>query len=339
MKKDTWVFLRSAHEGKQERTGLAPSDSLSDCDDLWTYLFAMVVKKADVRGIVLRVGDPYVVNYGKDLIEFRSLDLNFPPGCESPDLIFNRGGYRDYLPYLNKHQDVPSVYIGCGRRWNPEDEKWSPWMKGVRRDLVLVDSESQKRMLVQDHSEVFPKPALDHLFWSEPVEKQFDLVFICHTPREIKGGKWLASRIPDGTSVLVVGPEDGWLRKESVSGRIRVRFTGKVPRRLVRHLACQARVGVVCDDGKCDSGPRVLPEYLAMGIPVIVRECVRAHLPGYVTSETGIVVIDDPPDFGNALRTLIELGKLGKLNPREVYWKKYRMNHAADRLVRLVESL
>jgi len=306
---------------------------------MWTHLFAKAVEQSlDVFGMILRVGAPYSVVYNDRLVEMRVPDLGVLEIV--PDLILNRGGYKEYLPLLKRFQNVPSVYIGCGRRWNPTDMYWSSWMKDIRVDCVLVDSPAQQKELLYENTfrvEVFPKPALDHIFRPVVVKKDFDIVFISHRPDDFKGGPWLASYLPDGCRILCVGVENERLREEASSGRLYVEATGKVPRRDVPAQACRGYVGVVCDDGLCDSGPRVLPEFLAMNLPVIVRSCVRADLGRYISLQSGRVVRDGKIWLTHAIQDLMI--NYDKLAPRAFYKKGLTLKHAAARMVGLFEEL
>jgi len=342
--KKSWVFLRSAHCGDAERHGPPPSNTLSTNEDMWTHLFLEALSQTSgVQGVMVRMGDFYEVQYSDRLREVRlpSLDC-LPELVKKESLIINRGGYREYLPYLERHQGIPSIYIGAGRRWNPLDRHWSPWMEGVRVDVVLVDSAKQKETLdqLQIESVVFPKPALDTFFFSKETKpKKYDLVFNCHRPEEFKGGPWLAERVPDGCRVLVIGPENKWLERERRKGRICVIYTGKVKRQDVAGFVSQARVAVVCDDGVCDSGPRVLPEFLAMGVPVIVRNAVRVDFQSYINDQTGRLVGDDTFEFHDALKQLLVVASSGLGRKRIIrhYMHNLSMDSAGERFCAIIE--
>ena len=334
----TWVLLRSAHKGKENRTGSPPSGDLDKCEDMWTILFDKALQKiGNTRGIIIKVGQSYSVRYKPYLIECRLSDL-ITFSLDEVDLIINRGGYIEYMPFCELYSSTPLIYLGCGMRWNPYNEKWA-WLNSLDPSCILVDSKQQKEEIGQlANVEIFPKPALDHLFYPRNhIKKQYDLVYNCHRPDAFKGGPWLAPRIPDGCKVLVIGPENKWLKKESDSGRINVAFTGTVLKSEVPVLASQAKVGVVCDDGLCDSGPRVLPEFLAMDIPVIVRNTVRADLDNYIKPLiSGMVVGDDSAEFKMALKRLLR-NKSGKA--RDIYKASFNLDCAADRLIKISKGI
>ena len=289
-----------------------------------------MVEKAGVNGIIIRYGNFYKVVYRKNLVEYRLTDWSL---IKDVDLIISRGGYNEYISFLQKHQNTPHIYLGCGIRWNPFD-RCVEGMKGLRVDGVLVDSEKQDNIIKdQVQTIVFPKPAADNIFYPlSDVKKQYDLVYNCFASVSIhKGGSWLAPRIPNGCKVLVIGPENKWLEAEAKTGRIFVDYTGRIPITDVCVIASQARVGVVCDDGKQDSGPRVLPEFLAMDIPVIVRDTVRINFKHYITAQSGIVMKDDCSriDFGIGMKSLIT----NKIQPYKHYVENLTLDKASDRFL------
>lgn len=297
---EKWLFLRSAIKAGFERFGQPPSPDLVVNDDMWTQLFAVLVRLAGVEGIILREGVPYQVSYaGTQVTDCRVSNLLDFAG--KFDVVFNRGGYPQYCGILGRNQRAFRVYVGCGRNWRPPTV-----------DLVLVDHKQQLEELrsVGCPAILFTKPAADNVFRPFGVPKKHGFVWMCRWPRGFKGGDWLGERIPMGESLLHIGPHCEELSKASRRRGFSYATTSAVPRKQIPELACSGRVGVVCDDGLHDSGPRVLPEFLAMGIPVIVRGCVRANLRAYITPETGCVVGDSVDEFQEAARKLIGVSPL-----------------------------
>ncbi|HUU97052.1 MAG TPA: hypothetical protein VM487_15040, partial [Phycisphaerae bacterium] len=188
---------------------------------------------------------------------------------------------------------------------------------------------------------VFHKPAAETIFKPLDVPKRYHIVFICHRDgvpsehchEEFKGIHWLAQRIPNGLRVLRIGPPDLWFTR--ASRRLDVTITGLIPRAHVPRWACQAEIGVVCDNGHKDSGPRVLPELLAMNIPVIVRKKVRTDHWYCVPALAGKSVGEDPAEFVSALAAI--QGSLGSFLPRIVYQERMSIDVTADRLAGLIE--
>jgi len=337
------LFLRSAHSGDDERGGPEPSPDLAKMADMWTLLFdAVLARLPNAKGLIARVGRPYTVQYNDRLTEVRVPDL-LALSAWNPNAIIDRGGYKEYLPIHAATPDAFRLYVGCGSRWNPRAVKW---LQGVRYDMTLVDSPGQMEAMADEMSGaagvvVFHKPAAETIFKPVDVPKRYHVVFICHRDgtlnphchEEFKGIEWIAERIPDGLRVLRIGPRDEWFTR--ASKRLDVTVTGLIPRAHVPRWACQAEVGVVCDNGHKDSGPRVLPEFLAMDIPVIVRKTVRTDHWHCVPALAGKSVGEDPAEFVSALAAI--QGSLGSFRPRLVYDGRMSIGVAADRLAGLIE--
>ena len=203
-------------------------------------------------------------------------------GLDRPvDILWVRGRY-SYAPAIERHKDAYKVFLPCGSGVDTTQDRGF--------DLVLVDSELQIAAASERFKGarvmVFPKPALADVFHPVPARKDFDVVFNCHRLSDFKGYSWLVERLPKGTRVLRIGPKDPWFAGAAHLG---VEWTGRIPLREVALQASRAKVGVVCDDGRWDSGPRILPEFLAMNIPVLLRHMVRASR-RYITPQTGAVV-------------------------------------------------
>ena len=320
-----WLFLRSAHKGGA-LTSPPPVQILDPHADMWTGLFAEIVRQVRGEGQVRVLGKPIEV-FGSNVVIRRAPD--FTSRMEKPDVIFNRGGYADYLPALHAWPDAVRVYYGAGKRYCPAD--------GVPYHIILTDTHAQREEVAEKHPEsrvaVFHKPAAK-CFVPVDAEKRFDVVFVCHTAAEFKGHHWLIERLPRGCRVLRIGTPDPWFAAANDSGRLVVTFTGNIRPDEIPAWACQALVGVVCDDGTADSGPRILPEYLAMNIPVVVRDTVRADFDAYIASETGLV--GDDRSFADRLEEV--LGDWPARSPRRYYEEHLSMKHAAARVVGLVDE-
>lgn len=318
-----WLFLRSAHKGEQLTAEAIPV--LDPLTDMWTGLFAEVVVQSGGRGEVRVLGEP--AELGGDALRFLRAG-DFSHSIEKPDVIFARGGYLDYLPALRAWPDAVRVYYGAGKRYCPGD--------GIAYDVILVDTPAQKAVVSERHPdarvEVFHKPAA-LCFRPVPAEQRFDVVFNCHRQAEFKGYKWLIDRLPR-CEVLRIGAPDPWFIGAVYAGNLHAVFTGNIQTSQIPAWACRAKVGVVCDDGTTDSGPRILPEYLAMGIPVLVRNTVRADLGAYVTPQTGRV--GDDETFGDLLNDILRNGH--GMDPRGYYDRHLSMPMAAAQIVRLVRE-
>ena len=332
-----WLLLRSAHAGESERTGPPPPADLAANDDMWTQLFAAVVAgdPAD-RGLIGRVGEPYEIAYDGQLTERRVPEL-IALADWRPDVIISRGGYRQYrrVELARGLNTATKCYLGAGERWNPG--AWG-WMSNQHYDVIFTDSPAQRAQIEHDRPDsrvaILHKPAAA-CFRPVACEKRFDVVFNCSRVASFKGHHWLAKRLPKRTRVLRIGPRDPWFAEREAAGRLEVTWTGVIPRRDVPAWACQAAVGVVCDNGLLDTGPRVLPEMLAMDIPVLVRRTVRADLAAYVRPETGELAGED--DFRAALTRL--RSRLDTCTPRRIYEAEFSLAAAARFIRGTVEEV
>jgi|GEM_PF-3539906 len=320
-------MMRSAHK-KAALTLEPPRGTLRAYGDMWTHLFAEMVRQAGGEGRLWRLGPDATHTWRPELIEIRSSAPDF--ASYRPEIIWNRGGYGDYLPALKAAPNAFRVYYGSGMRYIPKD--------GVFYHLILVDSPDQLRPVQETCPgslvRLFWKPAVDHLFKPTGAAKDFDLVFNCHSPKEEKGLAWLAPLIPPKTKVLRIGPPDPLFEKAHAERRFWVKFTGLLPIELVPAWLCRAKVGVVCDDGRYDSGPRILPEMIACGLPVLMRDTVRINTSRYLTPKTGLVVTAETFGhwFGKVLR------KYERLGDRPYYERHLGLRPAAAHLLGLVDE-
>ena len=308
-----WLFLRSAHKGNRDTP---PPDPILDVDeDMWCSLFARIVALDNARGQIWKVGSAWSSVYSDHLAVIRGPDITWGARFR-PDVIFDRGGYPDYVRLLDACPQALTVYYGAGERWCP----------ARRYDVVLTDMPAQRTEVLARYPSsrviVFHKPA-SPVFEPAMCKKTFDVVFVAGRPAAFKGFNWLIERLPEDARVLRIGPVDPWFSRAPFP----VAFAGVLQRREIPGWACRAKVGVVCDDGRYDSGPRILPELLAMNIPVLVRPTVRADLAAYVTPQTGRVVEDADVDY----QWLQE--HWSEMTPRRVYDERFSVDRAAQSIL------
>jgi len=330
---EQWLILRS---GKRLAYDDAPGGPLAACDDMWTHLFDRIIGLRGGEGRIWRRSTEETAAsgvYDTGLREFRgpAFDVDREPGEGwRPDLIVNRGGYGVYAEALRRWPSAFRVYYGAGMRYIPRD--------GLRYDLILVDTLRQEPDVRAAHPRslvrtIF-KPAIDDLFAPRGAAKRYDLVILCDGDKPHKGLDWLLPRIPPGLSVLRIGRPDSSFTKARDEGTLAVTFTGRVPHTEVPALAEQARVGVVCDDGQFDSGPRILPELLALGLPVVVRDTVRLNWDRYRHPEFCIPVNDR-----TAARMIARtVARAGGLDGREHYLKRIGLGPASRAWAHVIQE-
>lgn len=325
---ERWLFLRSAHGGAA--LDLPPPPPLEAQTDAWTLLFASLCRRRGAIGRIWRKANrPGLCRYDEFLDEVRSPSPIFDDGF-GPTHIFNRGGYGAYGPALEAASGAVAVYYGAGMRYAPRD--------GRNYRLVLVDAPSQMQE-VQGAApgalvKTFFKPAPPQFRPMPGVAKAWDCVFVAHSPSEAKGLAWVARRLPRGTSILRIGAEDPWFRAAARKGLFSVRFTGRVPHAEVPALLAQACVGLAVDDGRFDSGPRILSEQLACGLPVLLRDTVRVDRAFY-SNNRAVVEVNDATFRSLFIRTLAKVERMG-----DAAWaaKRLGVTEAAQRLSNLVDE-
>ena len=307
-----WLFLRSAHRTSGYTD--PPDRDLDPRSDMWIALFAELVRASGGCGEIWKQGWRYTHDVNINLRIVRYETLGEAAGFE-PDVIFNRGGYTAYEGVLAANPEATTIYYGAGERWCPTR----------RYDLILVDTPAQRAEAAARWPDsrviIMHKPASPVFKPRIAVGTEYDLIFICDSTAENKGCKWLADRLPADMKLLNIGPADKWLHAEFC--------TGSLPRHCVADYAGRAKVGVVCDDGMHDSGPRVLSELLAMNIPVIVRECVRADLDFLITPQTGVIANDK--NFAEKLREL--LADSDAMKPRRFYDRNLSIERCAQKIL------
>ena len=308
-----WLFLRSAHAGEGSTF---PDPILDIKTDMWCGLFAAMVRMSGDfdgdEGLIAKYGVPMSFTYPGEnsLHAVRSLDLGDVADDFKPDVIFDRGGYPEYHDALNRA--AFKIYYGAGTRWNPVEDY----------DLILVDTQAQKEIVAQSHPQsrvsVIHKPAA-RCFAPKRLRKEYDLVYICNSPSESKGTKWLAERVPPGVMVLHIGPANQWFAHS----------TGHLAKKDIPKFACYAKAGIVCDDGKHDSGPRVISELLAMDIPVLLRNTVRTEI---INSCNGMICNED--NFRGQLKKIMDSSE--SFTPRAWYKQNISMERVAEQIVEMI---
>jgi len=296
--------------------------SFEEIDDMWMLLFYRACKRLGFSSVeVWNWGGTRYVEYdAEDSVRFieRWLPNYWPDGASifSPDdvqLVFARGGFREYIPILNYFKNAVKIYYGAGKRHNPKmlDDP-------TDYNAVLCDTKEQEKELTSAGYTAFTfiKPACDTIFHPWKAEKYYDVVFIANAPqRQLKGHDFLFD-VLKGTHLhlLVIGIADASVISCATLRGVNSTFTGWVPRKVIPQLACRAKIGVCCSTSY-ESCPRVIPEYLAMDIPILVRSSVRFNTDLYVTPETGMSA--DDHTFLKTLEYMVH--NYTKFTPRKYY--------------------
>ena len=196
----------------------------------------------------------------------------------TPDVVFSRGGFKEYDRVFARYPSAFKIYYGAGRRF-------MPCHAFKKFDLILVDTPKQvqvaKAAFPSSAVELFVKPAADNVFKPQPGKKKYDVIFVGNEhPKGIKGQSFALPRMK-GCSVVHVGICRTLHKKFP-----KVHFTGWIPRKQLPALYGESKIAVVAAD-QYDSCPRVIPEALACGCPLLSLDSVRFWQQTYITPETG----------------------------------------------------
>jgi hypothetical protein len=233
--------------------------TMDECDDIYTLMADKIAEEVCVaywggkRKFSPRPGmtDVWVPDY-------HSLKLPW-----TPDVIWARGGFSEYLPVLKKYSGALKVYYGAGRRFIPDTST------GRHIDLVLVDCQSQARKVGMVYANksvrTFFKP-VSQMFGYECVKSKYDLCYVAAIPEDNrKRCKWVYETCPRNMRVLQLGYKP---LKMKVPSNFKVK---RVERQKMSHYLNQCRV-LIAPYTKHDSGPRIIPEALACGLPVVTMK-------------------------------------------------------------------
>ena len=255
-------------------------NSFSEIDDMWIWLFYMLSRKLNFNSSEIWIwgSGSRKVQYSSNFLEYWYPNFfNAISDAQSrnfePDFIFSRGGFTQYIPVMQKYVGAFKLYYAAIHK-----PRINPKTVGDLTDynLILADSQIQYNQLSESGFEVhkFLKPACEQMF--NPVindNPEYDIVFMSNTPHQKarKGHKFLFEQL-SGTnlSLLVIGIIDDEILGYAKQYGINVHFTNEVRRKEIKYLACKAKIGVCCS--LQDSCPRVIPEMLAMNIPIVVRK-------------------------------------------------------------------
>jgi len=292
---------------------------------MWTQLAAAIAGKDQCE--VWYWGGRRRTQYSKTIEErwvpsFKRAEPSF-----EPDIVFGRGGFPEYDSVFRRFPKAIRIYYGAGKRFYPRS-------KFKNYDLILNDTSAQvnatKKKFPKSSVHLFVKPAADNIFRPCLRKKDFDVIFVGNEhPAGIKGHKFLLSHIPKKMKVLQVG-----ISKRFFGRFPNVRFTKWVPRRKIPELYARFKVSVVSCE-KTDSCPRVIPESLACGCPLLVTEGTRFWREKYITEKTGIIC--HRSEFRKALRLMVS--RYEDYDPRPYYVENLSIEAAARHIGEIIGSI
>ena len=254
----SWLMLRGSWDERTQK-------SIETKDDLWLSLFEEMVNiNKGVGAIYFKdkkyYETPFEFDYYKSIDIWRGAELGNDSAGDW-DYIFSRGSFQWQADILRKFPNAYKIKYSAGRRIFPEPD--------INYSLILCDSDNQKQQILQRYPkarvELFIKPAAWHF---KPIEckKEYDICFIAkHQQAHFKGTKWVYETVPRDLKVLHLGGDGSLNPPPNVTckqvGRI------DIPAEISR-----CKVGIVPYWNQIDSCPRIIPEMLACGLPLIIAD-------------------------------------------------------------------
>ena len=192
-------------------------------------------------------------------------------------------------------------------------------------DLLLQDSIEQleicKQRFPQIRSSLFIKPAPDNLFYPMlEVKKEYDICFPANGAQDFKGHSMVYNTVPPELTLLNLGNNPRKFKYPSNVTSYRVLKT-----EISKHIS-KCKVGIVAVRAEIDSCPRVIPEMLACGLPIVVLDSVRFWKEKYIVSGvTGELANED--NFWTVVKHVLD--NVDKYNSRKYYEENLSLEVAA----------
>jgi len=170
-------------------------------------------------------------------------------------------------------------------------------------DLILQDSMEQllrsERHCPESVTIPLIKPAADNVFKYNPdyihSDPTYDVFFPANGGQSFKGHEWIYSTIPRDIKMLNLGIEGNYTRANGK--RPKNVSNDRQPRKMIPRLMGACKVGIVTVEHEPDSCPRVIPEMLACGLPVIALDRVRFWQEIYLPDGKGVGAVSNTQDF------------------------------------------
>ncbi len=240
------------------------------------------------------------------------------------DVLWVRGKCGPYVEVLNAIPARLRVYYAASKRFVPLE--WNHF------DVLLVDDtrmvEPVRRLA--GNSSVFKvvKTADPRIFRPlAGVAKRFDLCMIggMHITRKNFDALVRVLCADPALSAVIVGKQTADLRQALDKTGSSIAYFDFLGREELNRVINECRVGFV--PSVLDAAPRVIMEYLAAGVPVLLNAAVLGGR-DYITPETGLLATVH--EFSAAARQL--LAGSNSLNPRKGFDEDFHPEKAARHL-------
>ena len=252
-------------------------DYLADVDDNWTQLFYQMMMPGteyDNYGELWYWGGNREKWFAYNFVE-RWVPTFLPVNGFIPDVIFCRGGFQEYHAILKRFPKAIKIYYGAGRRFMPQ-----PGFDDYQ--IILQDSPEQVEICEKKYPDklvtTFIKPAADNIFYPIEAEKEYDVCFPANGGQSFKGHGFIYKTVPKDIKLLNLGNNTrGYKYPKNVTSY-------RVLRKDMAKNIAKCKIGIVAVSSEIDSCPRVIPEMLACGLPIVVLDGVRFWKDKYIES-------------------------------------------------------
>jgi len=279
-------------------------DAINKNDDWWTQLAYHLLDKEDY-GEIWYWGGSRKQRFDYNFIERWIPDFNTYNSKFIPDVIFCRGGFKEYITVLNRYPNAYKIYYGAGKRFLPSGY--------INYNLILQDSPEQleecRKFFPNIKSTLFIKSAPDNIFnIDNSINKEYDVCFPANGTQSFKGHDFVYSSVPKDLKVLNLGLPSNIKKPKNVISK-------RVLRKDISKEIQKCKVGIVCCRHEPDSCPRVIPEMLASNIPIIVLKDVRFWKDIYINKITGKLA--SKKDFWKVVKEVLD--NIDNYKPRQYY--------------------
>ena len=321
------LFLRGSVPPPKDHPEKLLYNHINNCEDMWTQLFHHFLVATKSSGELLYERGQRSFKNERFVEKWVPLFRNYKPDFK-PDLIICRGGFPYYDAIIKRFPKAKKVYYGAGKRYFPTTDF-------TNYNLFIVDAERQKKAIENKgkRAELFIKPAAS-LFKPHKVQKDFDVCFMANGVQfKIKRHRlFLESFAGTNYRILNLGNKNPQMVALAKKLKVKITWAGWSLRKSLPKQISRCRVGVCCSTNH-DSCPRVIPEYLACGLPVVATKNINFWQKKYITPQTGALV--DENKLVEGVKQIISKS----INPLTYYNSHLSLGKAAEYLASLVDSI
>lgn len=293
-----FLYLRGAIPENILIEDVAPEIE-SDNTDVYVNLWSEISEIVGGTHIILyhknRIEDIKTIRYKRTQLVFIDLNntamlISFINDCDSFDFIFIRAALPIYTEIINHYKRSKKIYYGAGTDFDFEKKiMFYP-------EYILVDSDRQsgqaKIRWPLSTPIKFIKPAARCFRFDSSIKKNYDVCFIGnYRHHAIKGFKLIYNSYDWTVNILHIGDMMDNRQYEITSELKSVVRQVSAKRCEMWELINSCKCGIVPYFNKLDSCPRVIPEMLACGLPLIIADTIpifRDKYPAIYTSKNDI---------------------------------------------------